>query len=80
MGLTELEIPAASGSDCPVLSCLVSGADAGMVLVKTTSDSVIPGGRTGRTLARQVTLNVAPLDRTDSPDEKRVRRSRSVNG
>ncbi len=25
-----------------------------------------------RTLARQVTLNVAPLMRTDSPDEKRI--------
>ncbi len=27
-GSHKTEIPAASGSDCPVLSCLVSGGDA----------------------------------------------------
>lgn len=41
-------------------------------LVKTTSDSVIRSWKNWPAPARQVTLNVAPLMRTDSPDEKRI--------
>lgn len=33
-----------------------------------------------RTLARQVTLNVAPLMRTDSPDEKRIQARKPLSG
>lgn len=73
-GSHKTEIPAASGSDCPVLSCLVSGADAGASWFSQNHQRQRNPQleELARTLARQVTLNVAPLMRTDSPDEKRI--------
>lgn len=73
-GSHKTEIPAASGSDCPVLSCLVSGTDAGASWFSQNHQRQRNPQleELARTLARQVTLNVAPLMRTDSPDEKRI--------
>lgn len=53
-----------------LLVALMQGASGS---VKTTSASVIRSLKSWPApLARQVTLNVAPLMRTDSPDEKRI--------
>lgn len=73
-GSHKTEIPAASGSDCPVLSCLVSGADAGASWFSQNHQRQRNPQleELARTTARQVTLNVAPLMRTESPDEKRI--------
>ena len=74
-GSRKTEIPAASCSDCPVsvlrlLVALMQGASWFSQNHQRQRNPQLE--ELARTLARQVTLNVAPLMRTDSPDEKRI--------
>lgn len=73
-GSHKTKIPAASGSDCPVLSRFVGRVDARCFWFSQNHQRQRNPQleELARTTARQVTLNVAPLMRTDSPDEKRI--------
>ena len=71
-GSRKTEIPAPSRRDCPFLSRTLSGADASWFSQNHQRQRNPQFEELARTLARQVTLNVAPSMRNETPDEKRI--------
>lgn len=74
-GSHKTEIPTSSCSDCIVLPCAARRADAGASWFSQSHQQQRNPQleELARTLARQVALNVAPLMRTETPDEKRIK-------